>query len=107
MKKASEVYTVSKDKKVVNCDILGAMFLSKNTGEMKIKGFPSIVGLIKIEGCVEFEPARALNEDNGLMIYESECMDIYYAECPHEEAWLVVPAGKNWHWYRRPVSCHH
>ncbi len=92
-------YEISKDKKVISCDVSGAMFICKSTGINFLRVFPALVGLTKKRGCVEFWPARK-DRYRYWNIGQSFCKKIYYDKCPANQAWLVVPSGKDYDWYR-------
>ncbi len=87
-------YEISKDKKVITCDILGAVFIYRSTFQTEMRIFPASVGLRKGKGCVSFHAVYGF----WSRVEREHCKRVYYDTCPGSSAWLVVPQGKVWLW---------
>ncbi len=93
------MFTISKNKKVVTCDIAGAKFISRDSYSRYPCIFTGKTGLIKKHGCVMFRGNRKSSYFGEIMCQE-DCLARFYDKCPASQAWLVVPSGKDYDWYR-------
>lgn len=102
MKALKDVCKISKDGEKIISNIKGAVFLTRSTYSEEIFIHAGKDGLRKEHGCVTF-----LNGKTGCYVTKhplskAGCIKIYNDSCPTSSAWLVIPVGKDWHWY--PVT---
>ena len=99
MKDLKNVCKISRFGKVISCDIAGAKFVSRSTYDFSPRIHTGKAGLIKKPGCVMFRGNRG-SSYYGRMISQAVCLSRFNDKCPGSSAWLVIPVGKDWHWYR-------
>ena len=77
--------------------IKGAVFISRNTGDVLPDIRSGIRGITKYHGCVEFSAA---NYEVGSTTFstKAKCIAKYYDFPTASSAWLVTPQGKDYLW---------
>ncbi len=92
-------------KDVLGKDVLGAVFITKDSGVTQPHIWPAAMGLKKLHGCVEYGHkysygnVRYSESGTRMQLEKKRCEEIYYDVPATGEAWLVVPVGKTWVWY--------
>ncbi len=93
--------------KVHSSDVLGAMYVSRDTGGNGVRVWPAIQGIKKYYGCVAYglgtsniTQASKCKCYNSMNLNKSECIEWYYDYPGGSQAWLVIPNGKDWLWTR-------
>lgn len=102
MKPLKNVCKISKNGKAISSNIKGAKFVSRDTYSIRPQIRDGKTGLIKEHGCVVFRGNRQPFSRGyyGTASDQAECLRRFYDKCPASSAWLVIPVGKDWHWYR-------
>ena len=97
-------------KRQIFSDILGAMFIARDSGQgMSAHVWPACLGIKKYAGCIQYKAAIKSGPEYcespavvGFAMIASlkHCRLAYYDFPRGKEAWLVTPQGKHWLWER-------